>query len=33
MIVAYCKAAQIPADCLIDDAWSVKDLLWAMTKK
>ena len=32
-IVAYCKAAEIPADCLIDDAWTVKDLLWAMRKK
>ena len=32
-IVAYCKVAEIPADCLIDDAWSVKDLLWAMRKK
>ena len=33
VIVAYCKVAEIPADCLIDDAWSVKDLLWAMKKK
>ena len=33
VIVAYCKAAEIPADCLIDDAWLVKDLLWAMRKK
>ena len=33
VIVAYCKAAEIPADCLIDDAWLVKDFLWAMRKK
>lgn len=32
-IVAYSKVAEVPADCLIDDAWSVKDLLWAMRKK
>lgn len=32
-IVAYCKIAEVPADCLVDDAWSVKDLLWAMRKK
>lgn len=33
VIVAYCKTVKIPADCLIDDAWSVKDFIWAMKKK
>ena len=33
VIVAYCKAAEIPADCLIDNAWLVNDLLWAMRNK
>jgi transcriptional regulator with XRE-family HTH domain len=33
VIVAYCDVAQITASVLIDDRWSVKDLVWAMKKK
>lgn len=33
VIVAYCRAAGIPADVLIDDHWKVKDLVWAMKNK
>ena len=33
VIVAYCKAAGIPADCLIDDAWSMRDFVRAIRGK
>lgn len=33
VIVAYCEIAQISTDVLINDRWSVKDLIWAMKKK
>lgn len=33
VIVSYCDMAQITASVLIDDRWSVKDLIWAMRKK
>ena len=29
-IVAYCELARLSTDLLIDDRWSVKDLVWAM---
>ena len=32
VIIAYCQAAGIPADILIDDRWKVKDLSWAISK-
>ena len=30
VIVAYCEVARISTDVLIDDRWSVKDLIWSM---
>lgn len=33
VIMAYCHAAGIKADVLIDDRWKVKDLVWAMKNK
>jgi transcriptional regulator with XRE-family HTH domain len=33
VIVAYCGVAQISTDVLIDDRWSVKDLVRAMRNK
>ena len=32
-IVAYCNMAQIEASVLIDDRWTVKDLLYEMKKR
>jgi len=32
-IVAYCDLAQIEASVLIDDRWTVKDLVYEMRKK
>lgn len=33
VIIAYCDVAQITASVLIDDRWTVKDLVWAMREK
>jgi transcriptional regulator with XRE-family HTH domain len=33
VVVAYARVAGASTDVLIDDAWSVKDLVWAMRKK
>lgn len=33
VIVAYCEVAEISTDVLINDKWSVKDLVWAMRKR
>lgn len=33
VIVAYAKAAGITAQVIIDDEWSVKDLVWAMPQR
>ena len=33
VIVAYAKVAGITAQVIIDDEWSVKDLVWAMAQR
>ena len=33
VIVAYAKAVGIPADPIIDDAWTMKDFLWTIKEK
>jgi hypothetical protein len=33
VLLAYAKTAKIAADVLIDDAWSVSDMVWAMPKE